>query len=125
MALLLQGPARMTAAPAMFSHPGWLSAVLAQLPVDGLMPGGAPLPPFAFHALQHKRYPVARAETLQSALTPSALPAVSETPSIAEARAYLDHLAVPLVLRSVPSAHPVLQTMLRAAGHVQVLKQWA
>ncbi len=114
----------MTAAPAMFSHPAWLRAVLAQMPDKGMLLDGELSPPFAIHALQKKRFPVARAEAFQSALTPSALPSAADAPSVADARAYLDQLAMPLILGNVPSRHPVMQAMLEAAAHVQVLKQW-
>ena len=108
----------------MFSHPAWLRAVLAHVPDDGLMLDKGLSPPFAFHALRQKGFPIARAEAFQSALTPSALPSAANAPSIAEARAYLDRLAMPLILRNVPSQHPVMQGLLEAACHVRVLKQW-
>ena len=114
----------MTAAPAMFSHPAWLRAVLAQTPEVGLTVDRGLSPPFAFHALRRKRFPFVHAEAFQSALMPSPLPAAADVPKTEQARAYLDHLAMPLVLRNVPEHHPVMAALRAGASHVHMLKQW-
>ncbi len=107
-----------------FSNDAWMRAVLAHVPGTLALVNEPHSGAFRLFAARRRMVPLAHIESASSGLTPSPLPTVSGKPTHAEAKAFLDHLGVPLVLRSVPVDHPVTTTLLKAAAHVKVLKTW-
>ncbi len=116
-------PVMLSAASA-FSNADWLCAVLAHVPGVDPHQGGETVEPFGLFPVARARFPLAHAVSRNTALTPCPLPAVSRTPTCAEARNFLETLAMPLVLRGVPEGHPVTAALLDAATHVKVLARW-
>jgi len=114
----------MTANPASFSHPAWMRAVVAQLPGAAVLVDGTGDLPFRYHAVQRRNFPLPHVASYITPLTPSPLPAAEAVPSVDEAVTYLDRLAKPLVMRRVPVAHAVTQSLVKAASQVKVLNQW-
>lgn len=115
----------MTPTASAFSDAAWLCAVLAHVPqATPVVPaaGHGPFGPLATHKVA---FPIPHLESATTALTPCALPAVSHTPTTAEAEHFLDTLGVPLVLRGVPSDNPLTVALLKAAARVATLKTWS
>jgi CelD/BcsL family acetyltransferase involved in cellulose biosynthesis len=106
-----------------FSHPQWMGAVLAHVQGAGAMPGVAL--PFVLHAVQRSGLPLRHLTSCAGPLTPCPLPSAESIPSVAQAGAHLDAIGAPLVLRSAPVDHPVMQALLDGARHVKILKTWA
>ena len=116
--------AKMMPTASAFSNDAWMRAVLAHVPgaetVEGTKAGG----PFRLIAAKCQRLPFPHLQSTATALTPCPLPSVTRTPTVAEAETFLNTIAMPLVLRSVPVDHPVTATLLKAAAHTRILKTW-
>lgn len=107
-----------------FSNDAWMRAVVAHVPGMRTLVSERQVSAFRLFAARRATLPLAHIESNSTALTPCPLPAVSRKPTVEDAERFLNHLAVPLVLRSVPVDHPVTETLLKAAAHVKVLKTW-
>lgn len=107
-----------------FSNNAWMRAVVAHVPGMRTLVDEGQDSAFRHFAARRATLPVTHVESHSTALTPCPLPAVSRPPTVGDAERFLNHLAGPLVLRSVPVDHPVTQALLKAAAHVRVLKTW-
>lgn len=114
----------MTPSASAFSDTAWMRAVLAHVPGATTLVNAGDAGPFRLFAARRAHLPLPHLTSATTALTPCPLPSVSRRPAVAEAEAFLNTLAVPLVLRGVPVEHPVTQALLKAAVNVRVLKSW-
>ena len=114
----------MLRSPATFTHSDWMRAISAHLPgaVHVKVPA-AGLP--RLHATLRKRsWPLHWYDSWQTPLTNAGLPAAAMTPDAADALALIEATEAPILFRNLPADHPVTQSLLQAAAHVKVLKQW-
>jgi CelD/BcsL family acetyltransferase involved in cellulose biosynthesis len=114
----------MTPNAAAFSHPAWMRAVLAHVTDARVFLDDAAGGPFALFAGRKQGAFASWIESSRDPLVPCPLPVVTRVPTAAEANAFLDGLAAPLILRGVPADNTLTKVLLQGAPRVKVLRTW-
>lgn len=107
-----------------FNHPDWIRAISAQIQGASFVTVPATGLPRLTAACVRKSWPLRHADTWETSMFNSGLPAAGLAPSPADALALLDATESPFLFRNLPVEHPTTEALLNSASQVKVLKRW-
>jgi CelD/BcsL family acetyltransferase involved in cellulose biosynthesis len=113
-----------TRSPATLTHSDWIRAISAHLPGAQHVKVPASGMPRLEGALKKRRFPITYFDSWLTPLSNSGMPSAGLPPTPADALALLDVAEAPILFQNMPVEHPVTDALLKAAGHVKVLKTW-
>jgi CelD/BcsL family acetyltransferase involved in cellulose biosynthesis len=110
--------------PNTFNHPDWMRAITAQRPDAVHVAVPATGLPRLSAILRKRQWPTPHYEGIPLSLTSTDLPSAGMAPSAIDILNFLEGLEAPVLLRNLPTDHPVTQALLATTTQVKVLHQW-